>query len=241
MPLLASKPMRSFRRFARFLHLWLGLIAGLFICLMGVTGGLVALRPQIAMWLAPSAPRSTGCISDPDWNGAARQVTAATHSEINRIYGPYGADTRYHFRMATDEDAIYRHVIYDACSGQVLGLVDLAWMDWTVDLHHNLLAGRTGRRWAGWIGVVMLISAVSGFLVWLMGKPSLSSLRVSGSLSRTTPRQLHRLGGLTVSIFLLLEAFTGLWLCFPQTMRGLLAMVSPISQDVRPARGSRIS
>jgi uncharacterized iron-regulated membrane protein len=146
------------RSWLRRAHLWLGILVGLFLCLMGVTGGIVALRPQLAALLSPAAPNVGSC-QEPDWNRAAREVTAYAHSEINRIYGPYGADTRYHFRMLTDRPNIYNHVIYDACAGRVLGSIDFGWMDWTVDLHHNLLAGRAGRQWAGAIGIAMLVSA----------------------------------------------------------------------------------
>jgi len=223
------------RNFVRVAHLWLGLAGGLFICLMGLTGGVVALRPQIAAFLSPPAPRVAACESSPDWDRAARDVTALTHSEINRVYGPYSSDTRWQFRMTTATPAIYRHIIYDACSGKVLGSIDLAWMDWTVDLHHNLLAGHTGRRWAGAIGIVMLVSGLTGLLVWLTAKPNLATaFRISLRFSAATPRQLHRAAGIAAAVLLGLEAFTGLWLCFPQTMRGVLAAVAPVSGEKRP-------
>src|SRR6185437_15189233 len=38
----------NLRRFTASAHLWIGLSAGAFICLMGVTGAIVSLRPQIA-------------------------------------------------------------------------------------------------------------------------------------------------------------------------------------------------
>jgi uncharacterized iron-regulated membrane protein len=225
------------RTITRWAHLWLGLIGGVFICLMGFTGGVVGLRPQIATLLSPAAPKVQTCQSSPDWNAAARDIASYAHSEINRIYGPYGSDTRYRFRMATDQPAIYRHLIYDACSGRILGSVSLAWMDWTVDLHHNLLAGKSGRVWAGFFGVAMLASGLTGLLVWALTKPSLrAAFQVQLRWSRATPRQLHRALGVLAMLLLMLEAFTGLWLCFPQTMRGMLTAVAPPPEDVRPAR-----
>jgi uncharacterized iron-regulated membrane protein len=225
------------RKFAGWAHLWLGLITGVFICLMGFTGGLVGLRPQIATLLSPPAGHPANCEASLDWNRAARDVTAFSHSEINRVYGPYGSDTRYHFRMTTGQPVIYKHVIYDACSGRLLGSINLAWMDWTVDLHHNLLFGHTGRRWAGAIGIAMLLSGVSGLLFWLLANPGLgSAFRIQLRLSRRTLRELHRVIGLGAGLLLALEAFTGLWLCFPQTMRGMVTAVASTPEDVRPRR-----
>lgn len=225
------------------MHLWIGLITGLFIVLMGFTGGIVALRPQIATFLSPAVPRNGACETSPDWNRAESQITALSGSAVNRINGPYGSDTRWHFRMMTNQPAIYRHVIYDACSAKVLGSINLAWMDWTIDLHHNLLSGHTGRRIAGFIGIVMLVSGLSGLLLWLMTKPNLgTAFRIAPRFSAATPRQIHRAFGIVSACLLAIEAFTGLWLCFPQTMRGMLALVSAPSPDARPrGRGKRSS
>jgi len=228
------------RKFVRWMHLWVGLITGVFICLMGFTGGLVGLRPQIATLLSPPASHPATCKA-PDWNRAGQDITAFAHSEINRVYGPYGSDTRWHLRMATDEPIIFKHVIYDACEGRVLGSINYAWMDWTVDLHHNLLAGRTGRRWAGAIGIVMLISGLSGLLYWLLGnRDPRAAFRIRFSLTRRTPGELHRAFGLGAACLLILEAFTGIFLAFPQTMRGMVAAVAPVAEDVRPPRAPRI-
>jgi uncharacterized iron-regulated membrane protein len=236
---------RRLRAVFRQVHVWLGLITGVFTVLMGFTGGIVALRPPLASWLSPS-PRVTSCKAT-DWDRAEREITAFAHSEINRVYGPYGNDTRYHFRMATDSPIIFQHVIYDACEGRVLGSIDYRWMDWTVDLHHNLLAGQTGRRWAGLIGILMLIGSVSGFFVWLLAKPDpRTAFRVSFPLTKRTPRELHRAFGLGAAVLLTLEALTGAGLAFPQNLRSMVSLVAPFTAEVRPprvrgAQGERVS
>jgi uncharacterized iron-regulated membrane protein len=207
---------------------------------MGFTGGMVSLRPQISTLLSPAAALVANCQAPTDWNRAARDISAFAHSEIDRVYGPYGSDTRYQFRMTGDQPAVYKHVIYDACAGRILGSINLGWMDWTVDLHHNLLSGKTGRRWAGAIGVAFLLSSLSGLLLWLLSKPNLrTAFRVQRRFSRRTPRELHRAFGVGAACLLALEAFTGIWLCFPQTMRAALAQVAPAPEDVRPAKGRR--
>lgn len=229
----------TLRKFVRWMHVWLGLFTGAFISLMGFTGGLVGLRPQIASLLSPPASRLTTC-NTPDWDRAARDITSFAHSAINRIYGPSGSDTRYHLRMATDSPILFNHVIYDACEGRVLGSINYAWMDWNVDLHHNLLAGRTGRRWASAIGIMMLISGLGGLLLWLLAKPNLASaFHIHLSFSRRTPYELHRAFGLGAAFLLILEAFTGIALAFPQTIRAAISAVAPVTEDVRPARSAR--
>lgn len=204
---------------------------------MGVTGGIVALRPQLATILSPAAFGGAPCVAVPDWTRAEREISEFAHARINRIYGPYGTDTRYHFRLATDRPNVYRHVIYDACAGKVLGAVNLGWMDWTVALHRDLTLGSPGRLWVGAMGVLMLVSGVSGLLLWLLAKPDLrTAFRISMRFSKATPRQTHRAIGLVAACLLGIESFSGLWLCFPQFMRSTLEFVAPISDEVRPPR-----
>jgi uncharacterized iron-regulated membrane protein len=86
----------------------------------------------------------------------------------------------------------------------------------------------------------MLVSGISGLLLWLLAKPDLRTVfQIPLRFSKRTPLEVHRLAGLGAACLLGLEAFTGLWLCFPQTMRGMLATAVPISADVRPARAPR--
>src|SRR5215475_6319803 len=144
----------TLRKVSRVSHLWLGLIGGLFVCLMSVSGAVVTLRPLLAEWMSP-ASASHGCASV-DWDRAERQLVAFAHEPVNRIYTFSDGDPRIHVRIRTTTDAIFDHVIYDTCASQVLGTINLKWMDWLVDLHHNLLAGKTGRSIAGVFGIALL-------------------------------------------------------------------------------------
>jgi uncharacterized iron-regulated membrane protein len=222
------------RKLFRISHLWLGLIGGLFICLMSVSGALVTLRPPLAEWMAP-ARASQACTGGVDWNRTEQQLVAFANEPINRIYTFSGGDPRLHVRMRTSTDAIFDHVIYDTCANRVLGAINLKWMDWLVDFHHNLLAGRTGRNVAGVFGIALLLSAISGAFVWLFGRPDLrTAFRFRAPAGSS--RDWHRAFGLSTMIVLSLEAFTGVWLCFPDTMRSVLSVVASVPKDARPPR-----
>jgi uncharacterized iron-regulated membrane protein len=224
------------RKLFRVSHVWLGLVGGLFVCVMSISGAIVTLRPPLAEWLAPSRATQTCTGDSVDWARAEQQLAAFAKEPINRIYTFSDGDPRLHVRMRTSTDAIYDHVIYDACAGRVLGTINFKWMDWLVDLHHNLLAGKTGRRIAGVFGVALLLSALSGAVVWLLGRPNLrTAFQVRLSPARSW-RDWHRALGLAAMIVLCLEAYTGLWLCFPDTMRTTLSMIAAVPTEVRAPR-----
>ena len=228
----------TFRGSLRWFHLWTGIIIGLFICLMGVTGTLVTFRPQIANVLSASAVSPNGCTEATDWNQAEKQIEAYMGSKINRIYFPADGDPRVQIRIEGDNPKIYKHVTFDGCAAKVLGSINFGWMYWLVDLHHNLLTENTGRRWAGAIGVVLLLSSVGGLLLWLLSRPNIfTAFRVqTGRTGWRTSMDLHRAFGLAAMPLLILPAFTGIWLSYSQPMRAMLAAFMPVVQDTRPAR-----
>lgn len=219
-------------------HRWLGFVAGIAFCAMAFTGGIVAFRPQIG--LAMAAPSASICapssIQNVDWNQAEKDIETYAGAKINRIYAPTAPDTRYHLRIMTDQDSIYGHVFYDACTNKVTGSANLAWMDWMVDFHHNLRNGKTGRLWAGWIGLLMLLSSIGGLAFWLMGRPSLVKL------TRIRPgfawRDMHTMVGVGASLLMILGSFTAMALAFPQTFRAGIGAVMSLPADARVPRPS---
>ncbi|HEY4360042.1 MAG TPA: PepSY-associated TM helix domain-containing protein [Bryobacteraceae bacterium] len=226
---------RTLRKLLVSLHTWVGLFGGLFVAILAFSGGVVTFRPQIANLLSPPPAQTTNCVPSMDWNRAEKEIEDFAHTRINRIYAPTGADFRYRFRMTTDQDSIFTHVIYDACAAKVLGTANLAWMDWLVDFHHNLRAEKTGRFWAGWIGALLLLSGVGGISIWVISNPSVKKFfRIrSGPFM---PRDLHSFTGVLAGCLLIVGSFTSLWLCFPQTMRAALKLVAPLPDDVRAPR-----
>lgn len=227
------------RRALSWSHLWLGLVGGLVFTLLAVSGAVVTFRPQLALWMAQ--PPLSGPCRTIDWDQAQRDMEAASGSGINRFYAPPAGDSRYHVRMRTATDAVYTHVIYDSCSGRVLGTVPLEWMDWVVDFHHNFLAGRNGRAYVGVAGAGLFLSGLGGLLLLLVTRPALLRLfevRLRGNSLRAA-FDLHRSIGAISAALLLLQTFTGLWLCFPQPLRSSFALVLPFAADTRAPRGPR--
>jgi uncharacterized iron-regulated membrane protein len=203
---------------------------------MGVTGTIVTFRPQIAALMSPAAVGAAGCREATDWNQAEREIEGFAGSRINRVYFSDGGDPRVQLRMEGESEKIYNHVTYDGCAAKVLGRVNLGWMYWTVDLHHNLLAEHRGRWWVGVIGVVLLLMSLGGLLLWLLARPNLfTAFRVeTGRSGVRTSLDLHRASGLAIMPLLILPAFTGIWLCYGQLLRSVLANFATVSPDIRP-------
>ena len=97
-----------------------------------------------------------------------------------------------------------------------------------VDLHRNLLAGKTGRKVVGAFGIALFALAATGMLLWLIGARKWRawvSVRPQGS-SRRFHFELHRASGLWSYGLLTVVAFTGIGLSYPDTFRNALQQMT---------------
>jgi uncharacterized iron-regulated membrane protein len=229
---------RYLRSWSATAHTWLGLTAGLLVSVLSISGVVIAFRPQIEDALGPkiaSAQRCNG-LADPD--RAAQSVSAyAPGAHIERIVFP--ADSESYWRLQiSDARHVISRVAYDPCSAEVLGQVNVRWLDWLVDLHHNLLAGKTGRLVVGAFGIALLFMSLSGLFVWLMSKPNWRrALRIqtTGSTRRVV-FDLHRSMGLIAMLVILAQSFTGIWLAYPKTLRAAVGWLVPVDSARKVAK-----
>jgi uncharacterized iron-regulated membrane protein len=229
---------RYFRSWSATAHTWLGLTAGLLVSVLSISGAVIVFRPQIEDALGPkiaSAQRCTG-VADPD--RAAQSVSAyAPGAHLERIVFPVDAEGYWRLQIA-DSHRVVSRVAYDPCSGKVLGQVNVRWLDWLVDLHHNLLAGKTGRLVVGAFGIAVLLMSLSGVFVWLMSKPK---WRRALSIQTTGPARrlvfdLHRSVGLIAILLILVQSFTGIWLAYPKTLRAAVGWLVPVESARKVAK-----
>ena len=81
-------------------------------------------------------------------------------------------------------------------------------------LHGSLMIPGSGRQIVGWVGVAMLVSALTGlWLWWPLGGGFRRGLRWRRQDS--TNANLHHLGGFWIALPLAMLSFTGVWISFP--------------------------
>jgi uncharacterized iron-regulated membrane protein len=234
--------MRQTRRYLRSwsatAHTWLGLTVGLLVSVLSISGAVIVFRPQIEDALGPKIASTQRCsgLADPD--RAAQSVSAyAPGAHIERIVFP--ADAKGYWRLQiADARRVVSRVAYDPCSATVLGQVNVGWLDWLVDLHHNLLAGKPGRLVVGAFGIALLSMSLSGVFVWLMSKPKWRSalkIQTTGSTRRLV-FDLHRSVGLIAILVILAQSFTGIWLAYPKALRAAVGRLVPVESARKGAK-----
>ena len=233
--------MKRARRWWLTVHLYLGLVLGGVFALLGVTGSLLVFYPEIDRALNPQLRPSASAAPPVSVQAVADTVRALYPERTGgwRIELPLNENTPVTVRYAHASEREGR-----SFSPLMLTLdpVTLAptsqriWGDYLVtfiyDLHYTLLFDQTGIIVVGIVGLVMLLSLLSGLWLWW---PSRSRWRAAlrpvireGAVRRVY--DLHALGGVYGALLLIVLALTGAGLALPVQTRSLLSGISTLHQ-----------
>jgi uncharacterized iron-regulated membrane protein len=210
------------RRVVFQVHLWLGIVAGLYICVVCVTGAALVFRIDMQRARHPHlfSPSVRGPLADP--------VVVMEH--VNRAYpnhrlsgveAPTSRRPTYLAYVTRGRD--FTTVLIDPVTAAILGeLPSDALIQSIQRLHFDLMGGRTGRTLNGIGAGAMLVMCATGLAVWWPPR------------RRPFIWQLHRVVGLCAAGFLALAGITGLSLVFPSAFRAAVNSISPITVNRAP-------
>jgi len=249
----------DFRRLLFQFHMWIGLILGLLLALLGLSGSVLVYDDAIADFLAPVpqalangealplgkiadvargvAGRGAMQISLPREKGEAISVRVA-QSRVGE-----GTDRG----TAEGPRASAMQVFIDPVSGQVLGsrkaqLPPL--LTFAHQLHGNFLMGREGRAFVGWLGVAMLILGATGLVLWW---PKRGQWKYAFFVRRTAQglrfhRELHAATGIWIFVVFMAVSFSGVVLAFPNLQNAGARPSFNLREgpEIAPATGTRI-
>jgi uncharacterized iron-regulated membrane protein len=226
------------REFLIVLHRWLGLSAGLFFVMQGLTGSLITFSPELDAWLNPgvlTAPTPGGAVITADAAAAAARAHMGRAPDFINLPGDYvevysawysgKPKDRFSFGESTQ-------VLIDPASGRVLGqrvwgapVFDrLNLMPMLFKFHYTLQAGWFGALAVSILGSLVFASLVSGVVLWWpRSRAPRDKWKGAFSLRRNAAlfRQLfdwHRLLGIYSIAVLGGIVFTGLYMAWKITL-----------------------
>lgn len=227
-------------------HIYLALIFGFFFALLGLTGALSVYREDIDLLLNPglrveanqTTPLSLDIILDkvrkahPDRHGAwTLELPHQAGGTITAWFdNPKESVDEFYAPLMVAVNPYSGRVIQSRFWGSSLS-------SWLADLHSHLLLGADGRQIVAGLAVLLGVSVASGLYLWwpgLAGLPQAFKLRSNGGLFRWL-MDIHRLLGLASSGVLLLLAFTGFHLAYPNLLESLTASAGMGHGDAGPS------
>ncbi len=233
--------MRPFRKIVFQLHLWLGVLLGIYVALISITGSAVVFRPEFTRWQIPqTVPSTVGDRLSGDALAAAIDgVYRAEGLTVVRFSEPPRADQPVTVRLARGDAE--RGRLFDPYTATDLGdsyPASVRAMEWLVALHDELLGGFQGRRVNGLLGGVVALLVLSGAVIWWPGRRQWrKSLYATPGMSRPL-WHLHSAVGFWIFLLLFNWALSGWYMGVPGPVEALKDWLDNNPDDfVRPLDG----
>ena len=211
-------------------HLWIGLVLGLYVVMISVTGSAVVFRRELNVWLVPrTVAAAPGVELTPDdLQAIARRIYLP--EEVKAVTTPRRPDRPVHVSLERGGRVTER--LFDPYAEKDLGLDFpplLRAEEWLVELHDNLLAGLSGRLINGLAGIFVVVLALTGAVIWWPGRQRWrASLVVNAPLkSRQFLWQLHSCIGIWVVALVLVWSITAVYFAFPEPVEAMFNFFDP--------------
>jgi uncharacterized iron-regulated membrane protein len=231
------------RRTWRKLHLYLGLFIGFLFAFGGLTGSALVFYQDIDEYLNPALLTATpgGDYAPLTEITAAAQSAAPVGAKPARLYFPRHpqAAMKTRFSVPRDGQDVLLDVMVNPFTAEVLG--QRQWggylMSFLYKLHYTLLLGNTGETIVGVMGLLLICSTVSGIILWW---PRLTKFFQAFTFRRSANGtrfiyDLHKTIGAYAAVVLMVIAFSGVYMIFPQYLKPIVGIALSFTELV-PAR-----
>ena len=218
------------------IHLWTGLLVGLYALLIGVTGSALVLAPQLRDWMDRDMTRVSGAgvrVSADQVLGAVRRAHPEFHVMSLRM--PTAADGT--FRVSTSHMGSHEYYVNPfnaSIVGEGFPKKDL--LAWLQQLHFNLLGGKTGRLVNGIGGLLMFLLCATGLIIWWPGIKNAKramSINMRARWKRVN-YDVHSAVGFLALLFTVVISLTGAYYSWPDQTRSMLSWVSNLKPKAEP-------
>jgi uncharacterized iron-regulated membrane protein len=237
-----DRPQTVFLRRALFqVHLWIGIVAGLYVLLISVTGAALVFRIEMQRAMHPRlfTPSSGGSTAHPVeiMNSVAR---AFPGERVSGVDAPTTARPTY--LAYASRGNRFRTLLLDPVTANLLGeLADTTFLRTLQDLHFDLLGGRTGRIVNGVGALFLAAMCLTGLVIWWPGRTNWRR-GLTIDLHRRWRRvnwDLHSAVGVWTVALVAMWAITGAYFAFPSAFRSAVNAISPLTVSRAPLSAAR--
>ncbi|MBC7882782.1 MAG: PepSY domain-containing protein [Anaerolineae bacterium] len=219
------------RKLALTFHQVAGITVGFLLLVIGISGSGLAFWQEIDYAITPEYQRvsSSSAIS----LDRVLAQAAKAHDSKEPLLGILVFKGNVHTPIYMTPQKQYRQVFVEPRSYQVVGsrIFQESLVGWLHTLHTQLFAGDFGFNAVGVIGLLLVVMSLTGLVLW----PGWNAPSAGFSLRWQSPLpilsyDLHKVTGLFVFIFLLVQGLTGAALVFNQPFKKAAFWLSGISE-----------
>ena len=239
---LLRQPQNVWIRRALFqVHLWTGIGVGLYILMISITGSAIVYRREITRlaWSVPTVVPTGRLMTVEELSAAVKK--AYPRFDVVSVKMPSQPNRAAEVLMT--RGGRRRERVFDPYTGKDLGDVaseEPKLLYRTVQLHDDLLGGRTGRLVNGVGALFLTVLCITGAVIWW---PGTGRWRRSLMLRRNVGWQrfnwdLHSAMGFWMFAFLFIWAISGIYLSFPEPFSNFVDYVQPMDPtNIKPRSG----
>ena len=228
------------RRMLFQIHMWVGLVLGLLLAALGLSGSVLVYDDVVADFLSPP-PHATaqGAALPLDQIIVAARAANATRGAATVMpAGDAGEPAIVRIGAAGRGGAGHApsvQVYVDPVSGAVLGTNTAGLppiLAFAHQLHGNALMGQDGRRFVGYLGLAMVLLGISGLVLWWPKKGQWKNAFIVRRTARGLRfhRELHGMLGIWMYVVFIAVSFSGMAISWPQLMG-----IPNVGANARPA------
>ncbi len=229
-------PQRLWLRRALFqVHLWAGILAALYLTVVGLTGSILVFEDELAAQLLPR-PSSAALRAVQTGQTGPLAPLVASASPVTFVQTPT-AETPFYRLTVRDASGRYVTRLADAATAQLLPPQPRNWLQWVHDLHIFLLAGPTGLLVNGCGAALLLVLALTGLVLWWQGLARWTrglTVRLRSGWRRIN-FDLHLAFGFWTILWLLWWGVSSVYFAWPRQVASLVNAVSPLDAMHPPA------
>ena len=225
-----AKSRAHIKKVIRSIHLWLGLLSGIILSIVGITGSVYVFEPEISAYLEKDIYQRQGTA-----NRFSSEVEMATYVEnearrkIESIQWPKRGRDTFVFKFFEDENWYFFDPSTGNLSSGYTGLGNEVFA-FILDLHTTLTLGETGRIITGVASLLFTFAILTtGLYLWWPNNKGRrkSSFRIKWSAKpKRLNYDLHNISGFYFFLPLFLLGFTGAAFYFDDEVQWLVDRVT---------------
>jgi uncharacterized iron-regulated membrane protein len=244
-------------------HLWLGLLLGLFLSIFGITGSILVFHAEIDDLLNPAQLTVAEPETAPDYKPLAELFQAgkeAMPESAEHTFANYPrnaeAALKMHFTQPAADGASESWEVYinpytaEVTGKRLMSTSDspfpLTFIGFVFELHYALFLGENiGYKVVGLMGALLIISVLTGMIVWwpLTGQ-WLKAVTIKRRASAERLNfDLHKTFGFYSTLVLLPVLFSGVYMDVPENVVPVLELFSPVTYrywfESKPVPGAK--
>jgi uncharacterized iron-regulated membrane protein len=193
-------------------HGWIGIVMGLLLVIVSLTGTAIVFQAELDQTLNRSLWQVTPQSQHVSLDAPIQSIQAA-HPEFPLwfIQAPQTPDQSYVINQKMPNEHRLQTFV-NPYTGEILGerIWEQSLVGFLYALHHDLFAGKIGQIIVGITGVSLLLMAITGILLWTGWRRLSTGFKVRwGATPALLNYDLHNVGGFISHVFLAILAFTG--------------------------------